>query len=252
MKNAFKLFAQFECICTATKGTRSLLRLVALLSVFVLLRAAPAQAQSPVIVTQPVDRTRVAGQTANFSVAATGTLPLTYQWTKNGADITGAIHASYTTPATTEADNGALFAVTVSNSIGTAVSATAVLTVVTAPFITEQPVSETVTEGKTATFAVTAIGIAPLLYQWAMNNANIPGANAAFYTTPATAAVDNGAVFSVTVMNSAGSVTSRSVTLAVQPAPAPTPTATTSLNPAADKPRVYCHGGKSRLLGDNR
>ena len=83
----------------------------------------------PSITTQPADTTVRAGQRARFSVTATGTPPLHYQWTKNGLNITGATKASYTTPPTTAADNGALFAVTVSNLAGSVTSNNAILTV---------------------------------------------------------------------------------------------------------------------------
>jgi beta-galactosidase len=69
------------------------------------------------------------GKTAKFSVTATGFKPLSYQWRKNGIDIAGATGASYTTPPTTPADNGSLFSVVVSNSIGSVTSSDAVLTV---------------------------------------------------------------------------------------------------------------------------
>jgi len=62
-------------------------------------------------------------------VAATGTPPLTYQWSKNGAAISGATSSSYTTPAETTADNKAQFTVTVGNSVGSAKSNAAILTV---------------------------------------------------------------------------------------------------------------------------
>jgi len=81
------------------------------------------------ITTQPVDQTVRTGQRARFSVTATGTPPLHYQWTKNGVNITGATKASYTTPPTTAEDNGALFAVTVSNLAGSVTSNNAILTV---------------------------------------------------------------------------------------------------------------------------
>jgi beta-galactosidase len=83
----------------------------------------------PTITTQPANTTVTAGKTAKFMVTATGTAPLTYQWKKNGANIAGATKASYTTPATTKADNGSLFAVTVTNSFGSVTSNTALLTV---------------------------------------------------------------------------------------------------------------------------
>jgi hypothetical protein len=84
----------------------------------------------PSIATQPVSQTVNLGQTATFSVAATGTAPLSYQWRKNGVAISGATSASYTTPAALLADNGAQFSVIVSNAGGSVTSANAVLTVV--------------------------------------------------------------------------------------------------------------------------
>jgi glucuronoarabinoxylan endo-1,4-beta-xylanase len=69
------------------------------------------------------------GQTATFTVVATGTAPLSYQWQKNGASIAGATATSYTTPGTTTADSGATFRVVVSNTAGTVTSAAATLTV---------------------------------------------------------------------------------------------------------------------------
>ena len=83
----------------------------------------------PTITTQPADTTVSAGQRARFSVTATGTPPLHYQWRKNGVNIAGATKASYTTPPTTVEDNGALFAVTVRNLAGSVTSNNATLTV---------------------------------------------------------------------------------------------------------------------------
>src|ERR1700727_2067135 len=61
---------------------------------------------APVISTQPSNQTVTSPQTATFTVAATGTAPLSYQWQKGGTIISGATAATYTTPATTAADNG--------------------------------------------------------------------------------------------------------------------------------------------------
>src|SRR5690349_9362926 len=70
---------------------------------------------APSIATQPQNASVVMGQTATFSVVAIGTQPLSYQWQKNGANISGATSASYTTPAAVAGDNGATFRVIVSN-----------------------------------------------------------------------------------------------------------------------------------------
>jgi hypothetical protein len=86
-----------------------------------------AAAVAPAITTQPASQTVAAGQTASFSVAATGTAPLSYQWNKNGTAISGATSSSYTTPATTSTDNGALFTAVVSNSAGRITSNAATL-----------------------------------------------------------------------------------------------------------------------------
>ena len=174
-----------------------------------------SSATVPAITSQPTGSTVAVGQTASFSVAASGTAPLSYQWQKNGAAISGATSSSYTTPATTSTDNGTLFAVVVGNSAGKVTSSSATLTVNIAPSITAQPVSQTVTAGQTATFAVTATGPAPLSYQWRKNGTAISGATSASYTTPAETTADSGVQFTVVVSNTAGSVTSGAATLTV-------------------------------------
>jgi hypothetical protein len=86
-------------------------------------------AAAPSITTQPSNQTVTVGATATFSVVATGTTPLTYQWQKGTTPITGATAASYTTTATTSSDNGSQFEVVVTNSVGTITSNAATLTV---------------------------------------------------------------------------------------------------------------------------
>jgi len=185
----------------------------------------------PTITTQPANQTVTLGQTATFAVVATGTGSLTYQWSKNGAAITGATAASYTTPDTATGDNGAGFTVVVSNAIGSVTSSAATLTVTgstgAAPTITTQPANQTVTVGQTATFAVVATSTGSLTYQWSKNAAAIAGATAASYTTPDTATGDNGASFTVVVSNAIGSVTSSAATLTVTATTGSAPTITT-------------------------
>jgi Immunoglobulin domain/Immunoglobulin I-set domain len=172
----------------------------------------------PTITTQPANLTVALGATATFSVVATGSAPLAYQWRKAGVNIAGATSASYTTPATLSGDNGALFSVVITNSAGSVSSANATLTVTSGLAITTQPASQTVTVGATATFSVVASGTPPLTYQWSKNAVAISGATSASYTTPATVAGDNGALFSV-VVTGIGSVTSNNATLTVNTPP---------------------------------
>ena len=114
---------------------------------------------APRITVQPANATVSVGQMATFSVTATGTAPLSYQWQKNKANISGATAASYTTPATTSGDNGAKFDVVVSNSAGSMNSGTAMLTVnpagVTLKSIAVTPMSPSIVAGNTQQFTAT-------------------------------------------------------------------------------------------------
>jgi hypothetical protein len=184
-----------------------------------------AASAAPAITAQPASKAVTPGQTATFSVTATGATPLTYQWQKNTANISGATSSTYTTPAATTTDNGSQFRVVVTNSAGNTTSNPATLTVssttTAAPKISTQPANQTVAVGQAATFNVVATGAPTPTYQWQKNGANISGAVAASYSTPATVAGDTGSTFDVVVTNSAGSVTSTSATLTVNPVTTP-------------------------------
>ncbi|PWU15848.1 MAG: hypothetical protein C5B50_14830 [Verrucomicrobia bacterium] len=87
----------------------------------------------PVIVSQPLNQTLLAGATANFSISAGGSAPLSYFWRRNGSTISGATQSSYSTNNMQLADSGAQFSCLVSNALGTLLSSNAVLTVVLPP-----------------------------------------------------------------------------------------------------------------------
>ncbi|HEY5914547.1 MAG TPA: hypothetical protein VJA21_28495, partial [Verrucomicrobiae bacterium] len=91
------------------------------------------------IVTQPANALVMVGQTATFTVELNNPANATYQWQKNGQNISGATQSSYTTPATTLADSGATFRVTGSGASGTVTSSDAVLTVV-GPITVSNPI----------------------------------------------------------------------------------------------------------------
>ena len=88
---------------------------------------------APAITTQPSSTTRTVGETATFAVVAAGATPLAYQWQKNGQNISGATAATYTTPPIALGDDGTTFMVSVSNTLGSATSSAALLTVVATP-----------------------------------------------------------------------------------------------------------------------
>jgi len=82
---------------------------------------------------QPSNTTVVSGQSALFTVAATGTSSittnLTYQWQRNGADIPGANGSSYSTPSLLEADSGTQYRVIISVPGSTVFSSSATVSV---------------------------------------------------------------------------------------------------------------------------
>ena len=137
----------------------------------------PEDVPSPPSITgHPSNQTVTAGQTAIFSVTASGGAPLAYQWQKNNINVQAANSTSYTTPPTTTGDDGAAFRCVVSNAAGTVTSNSAILTVNVPPSISTHPSPQAVLEGQTASFSVAAAGSAPLLYRWQKNSADIQGA----------------------------------------------------------------------------
>ncbi len=173
----------------------------------------------PNINTNPVDQTVMQGQPATFTVAASGSTPLSYQWQRNQVNISGANASSYMIAATAFADNGARFRCVVSNAFGNATSNEATLTVNAPPNINTNPVDQTVMQGQPATFMVSASGSTPLSYQWQRNQVNISGANASSYIIASTTLSDNGAKFRCVVSNAFGNATSNEAMLTVQPPP---------------------------------
>ena len=94
----------------------------------VLYRIIYTRNEVPQITSQPRSVRVAAGQSATFSVSATGTAPLSYQWQKDGADIAGAQDAKLQLSSTTSADAGT-YRVRVTNAAGTVTSQNATLTV---------------------------------------------------------------------------------------------------------------------------
>ena len=189
---------------------------------------------SVVLVTQPTDVSVTAGQSASFSVEATSSQPLTYQWMKNSANITGATNATYTIGSTQVSDSGA-YSVTVTDG-SSAVTTTNANLLVTAgntavvPAITTQPTSQTVTVGDTVTFTAGASGSPSPTLQWKKDGAAlanggvVSGATTATLTLTGVTAADAGN-YTFVATNAAGTATSNTAALTVNAAPPSGPNA---------------------------
>jgi len=172
---------------------------------------------APSITAQPQTQTAPLGSNATFTVTADGAPPLSYQWRFSGTNIGGATATSYTRLNAQTNDAGD-YAVVVTNSFGSITSSIAVLTVSSAPIITNQPQGLTVTVGQSATFTVGAAGALPLSYQWRFFGTNLPGATTNSFSRVAAQIADAGN-YLVVVTNSGGSVTSAVAALTVNVTP---------------------------------
>jgi pectate lyase len=126
----------------------------------------------PVITGQPQNLARAVGQTANFSVAASGTAPLTYRWYFNTNTLLTSGSSSTLSLTNVQVSDSGKISVTVSNLLGPDQSTFATLTVTNStepPGIAGQPGNQNVTIGQTVNFSVTATGALPLSYQWYYN-----------------------------------------------------------------------------------
>jgi len=176
-----------------------------------------SQVPAPVISSQPASTSVYDTQDASFSVSATDTNTISYQWKKNGVDVVGETNGTYLLKSAALTDNGASITVAVSGKGGVTLSSAATLTVISrAPKIAIDPTPQSVIAGKNATFTATTTGLAPFTYQWLKNGQTITGATSSSFTTPVTLG-DNAKQYSVRVSNSFGSVTSAGAVLTVQP-----------------------------------
>ncbi|MBI3885551.1 MAG: immunoglobulin domain-containing protein [Opitutae bacterium] len=149
---------------------------------------------APVVTAQPVGATVPAGGNYTLSVSATGTAPLAYQWRKGGVAIAGATSATLALANLSLASAGS-YEVVVSNHLGSATSAAAVLTVEAPPAITAAPTTRVVgTPGQALSLSVSATTAnGPLTYQWKKNNRAIGGATSATFTFASFTNADAGA-----------------------------------------------------------
>lgn len=171
---------------------------------------------APSITAEPADVTSRLDETATFSVAATGSAPLRYQWYRNGVILAGQTADSLSIVRAQQSDVGT-YSVVVSNTGGAATSRSAKLSVgdgAVAPFIVQQPVDRSVAIRETATFAVVAKGTPDPAYQWQHDGIDIPAATQPTLTILQTQK-ENAGEYRVRISNQAGSTLSDSAFLTV-------------------------------------
>ena len=204
----------------------------------------------PVITVQPSTPTAICAGIASASLSVTATGATTYQWRKNGVNLTNVAPYSNVTTATLNitnpafSENGASFDVVVGNAAPCTVTSTArTLTVNAVSAITAQPVATTACTNTTVTFSITASNVTT--YQWQRNGVNLTNVVPYSNVTTSTLTITNPAVgiagnFTCVLNSATCPVTSSSVALTVNAAPVIT------VQPVA--PAAFCEGMSSPSL----
>jgi alpha-tubulin suppressor-like RCC1 family protein len=182
---------------------------------------------APSIQQQPLAKTVLGGERAEFSSRASGNPAPTVQWErsidggKTFQAITGATSETYVIASATIAEDGYRFRATWTNTAGSATTAVATLTVRTVPVITEQPAPQIVLAGGTATFEAEASGHPQPTVQWEMSTdggktfAPISGATHEAFTIPGAQLSESGRQFRAVFKNEAGTATSEAASLTI-------------------------------------
>jgi hypothetical protein len=201
---------------------------------------------APFIVSAPVSQTNGVGATVSFTVIATNTTPLLYQWQReagftnlmgtnveiftnliNGGNVSGVwsnvLTITNVTLNNVMTNDSADYNVVVSYGAG-ALNLSATLTVVASPFITSTTLSnQVVGVGSTVTFGLTALGQPPLHYQWSTNGVKLVNGGRISGATTNTLVITNAQpgdseTYFITVTNAYGAYTN-SASLVVLPEP---------------------------------
>ena len=175
----------------------------------------------PIITVQPLAQTNLLGTAATFTVSATGVEPLHYQWQRSTgssfSDLTDQTNDTVVLPSVQLADAGD-YRVVVTDANGMTSSDLAHLYVVVPPSILTQPTNfAAVVVGSTTGNRAAATGTWPLSYRWWLNGEPLPDKTNTWFTIT-NVQLEHAGDYHLIVTNSWGSVTSRVVTLIVQPA----------------------------------
>jgi hypothetical protein len=171
----------------------------------------------PGIAAQPQNQTNYTGTTASFSVIPSGDAPFSYQWRKNGSNLSTGTNNPLLLPNVQLSDAGN-YSVVVFNPLGSVTSAVATLTAIVPLLISQQPTNLVADAGTNVTFSVTASGTGPLHYQWRFNGGDItsnPSATTSSLSLTNIQLTNNG-TYSVKILDDVSTATSSNATLIVK------------------------------------
>lgn len=183
---------------------------------FVISRLADLQVlEVPQILVPPTGLTVVQGQDAHFEVQASDGGSLSYQWIfGDGVVLPGATNASLLLPSVQPGQAG-LYSVIVSNLVGSAVSLPVELVVLVPPSFLFGPKDRAVARGTDAEFSASAVGTAPISYQWifSANQVLLNQTNPVLHLS--NVQLSDAGAYSVIISNAAGALTSLAAQLRV-------------------------------------
>jgi hypothetical protein len=189
--------------CVVSSGSASVTSAAAAMTLIV----------SPEITAQPQSVFVAPGAASVFTVTASGTAPIGYQWQKDGVNLAGGTQQSFTISSASLVDEGS-YTVVVSNQAGTVSSSIARLAVVSPITIARQPSSVTIPAGGSLSLSVSATSAAPLSFQWYKNETLLSGGTAATFAV-GTALVGDSGTYKVVVSNSGAAVSSANANVLV-------------------------------------
>ena len=171
----------------------------------------------PSITSQASSLDKCENQSAMFSIQASGSPTLTYQWYKGGSAVSGGNNSSLLISPVSTSDAGSYYC-KVTNLCGNVSGTPATLTVKSNVSITAQSSSQTLCEGSSPTLSITAAGTAPITYQWYYNNSAIAGKTNNTFALTSIDTSDAGNYYCIAT-NACTSVNSNAITLNVNQAP---------------------------------
>jgi streptogramin lyase len=168
------------------------LRTIVLALIWAVLPASAfAQSTAPSFTTQPADLTLPFARPGRFEPTVAGSVPMTFQWFKDGLAIASGTNLTLQIPNAVGPSEG-IYALVASNAFGAVQSSNATLRVIMEPVITTQPVNVTADPGGEASFTVTGANVALGGTQWFRDGVPIPRANNTRLTIANVQAIDEG------------------------------------------------------------